>query len=409
MATLNIGVVKERAPGERRVALTPDAVGRLTGAGYGVLVEPAAGLAARFPDSAYADAGAEVAPAADLYARADVVVCVGPPDVPSLRPGQTVIGMLRTAGDPDLMADLSARGVTAVDFEGLPRTLSAGQSMDALTSQDNVAGYAAAVLAAHTYEGFFPLLVTAAGTVPPARVLVLGAGVAGLQAIGTARRLGAVVTGYDVRPAARAEVASLGAAFLELESVKSAAGSGGYARPLTEAEQRDQQDELAEHIAKQDVVITTARVRGHRPPLLVTDAAVKGMRPGSVVVDIAASPVGGNVAGSVPGETIVTENGVTVIGADNLPATMPGAASAAFARNVAALLGHLVRDGRVAIDLDDPIQAGVVVVHAGDAVQPAAAPGGAAPGNADPDGADPDGADPDGAAAADRSATGGTA
>jgi proton-translocating NAD(P)+ transhydrogenase subunit alpha len=376
MATLNIGVVKERAPGERRVALTPDAVHRLTDVGYAVLVEPAAGLAARFPDSAYADAGAEMTPVGDLYARADVLACVGPPDVASLRPGQTVIGMLRTAGDPALMAALSARGVTAVDFEGLPRTLSAAQSMDALTSQDNVAGYASAVLAAHTYESFFPLLVTAAGTVPPARVLVLGAGVAGLQAIGTARRLGALVAGYDVRPAARAEVASLGAAFLELESVAAAAGEGGYARPLTESEQRDQQDELAEHIARQDVVITTARVRGHRPPLLVTDAAVKGMRPGSVVVDIAASELGGNVAGSVPGETVVTENGVTVIGADNLPASMPAAASAAYGRNVGALLGHLVRDGRVAIDLDDPIQAGVVVVHAGDAGQPAAEPDG---------------------------------
>jgi NAD(P) transhydrogenase subunit alpha len=389
MATLNIGVIKERAPGERRVALTPDAVRRLTDAGHAVLVEPAAGLAARFPDSAYADAGAEMAPAGDLYARADVVVCVGTPDVASLRAGQTVIGTLRTAGDPGLLAHLSAGGVTAVDFEGLPRTLSAAQSMDALTSQDNVAGYAAAVLAAHTYESFFPLLVTAAGTVPPARVLVLGAGVAGLQAIGTARRLGAVVTGYDVRPAARAEVASLGAAFLELESVASAAGEGGYARPLTESEQRDQQDELADHIAKQDVVITTARVRGQRPPLLVTDAAVKGMRPGSVVVDIAASQQGGNVAGSVPGETIVTENGVTVIGADNLPATMPGAASAAYARNVSALLGHLVREGRIAIDLDDPIQAGVVVVHAGEAARPAAESGGDA--------------------ATDRSPTGGTA
>ncbi|HEX6472121.1 MAG TPA: NAD(P) transhydrogenase subunit alpha [Streptosporangiaceae bacterium] len=388
MATLNIGVIKERAPGERRVALTPDAVRRLTDAGYTVLVEPAAGLGARFPDSAYADAGAEMTPSADLYARADVVVCVGTPDAASLRPGQAVIGTLRTAGDPGLLAELTAGGVTAVDFEGLPRTLSAAQSMDALTSQDNVAGYAAAVLAAHTYESFFPLLVTAAGTVPPARVLVLGAGVAGLQAIGTARRLGAVVTGYDVRPAARAEVASLGAAFIELESVASAAGEGGYARPLTESEQRDQQDELAEHIVKQDVVITTARVKGRRPPLLVTDAAVKGMRPGSVVVDIAASQQGGNVAGSVPGETVVTENGVTVIGADNLPATMPGAASAAYARNVSALLGHLVRDGRIAIDLDDPIQAGVVVAHAGDAPRPAAESGGDA---------------------ADRSPTGGTA
>jgi NAD(P) transhydrogenase subunit alpha len=273
--------------------------------------------------------------------------------------------MLHTTADPDFATELSERGVTAVDFDGLPRTLSAAQAMDALTSQEHVSGYAAAVLAAHAYEGFFPLLVTAAGTVPPARVLVLGAGVAGLQAIGTARRLGAVVTGYDVRPAARAEVASLGAAFLELKSVESGSGHGGYARALTKEEQRGQQDELAEHITRQDVVITTARVRGHRSPLLVTDAAVKGMRPGSVVIDLAASELGGNVESSLPGETIVAENGVTVIGADNLPATMPGAASTAYARNVSALLRHLVRDGELAIDPEDPIQAGVVVVHAG--------------------------------------------
>jgi NAD(P) transhydrogenase subunit alpha len=371
MATLRVGVVKETAPGERRVALTPDAVRRLSDADFSVLVELAAGVAARFPDFAYADAGTEIVPSDDLYARADVVLSVGRPEVASLRPGQTVIGLLDTAADPGLLAALSEREVTAVDFAGLPRTLSAAQSMDALTSQDNVAGYAAAVLAAHTYEGFFPLLVTAAGTVPPARVLVLGAGVAGLQAIATARRLGAVVTGYDVRPAARAEVASLGAAFLELTAVESGAGTGGYARALTEDEQRGQQDELAEHITRQDVVITTARVRGHRPPLLVTEAAVKGMRPGSVVIDIAASELGGNVEGSAPGKTTTTENGVTVIGADNLPATMPGAASAAYARNISALLRHLVRDGELVIDLDDPIQSGVVTVHAGDIVHSA--------------------------------------
>jgi NAD(P) transhydrogenase subunit alpha len=365
MATLRVGVVKETAPGERRVALTPNAARRLSEAGFSVLAEPSAGLAARFPDSAYADAGAEVVPADDLYARADIILAVGPPGVSGLRPGQTVIGMLHAVHDQDLVGRLAERGVTAVDFDGLPRTLSAAQSMDALTSQENVAGYAAAVLAAHTYEGFFPLLVTAAGTIPPARVLVLGAGVAGLQAIGTTRRLGAVVTGYDVRPAAQAEVASLGAAFLELRSVASGAGAGGYARALTEAEQREQRDELAEHVTRQDVVITTARVRGRRPPLLVTEAAVKGMRPGSVVIDLAASELGGNAETSVRGETTVTENGVTVIGADNLPATMPGAASTAYARNVSALLRHLVRDGELVIDLDDPIQSGVVVTHAG--------------------------------------------
>jgi H+-translocating NAD(P) transhydrogenase subunit alpha len=279
--------------------------------------------------------------------------------------------MLYAANNPDLAGALAAQGVTAVDFAGLPRTLSAAQSMDALTSQDNVAGYAAAVLAAHSYESFFPLLVTAAGTVPPARVLVLGTGVAGLQAIGTARRLGAVVSGYDIRPESRAEVASLGATFLELGAVTAGSGEGGYARALTEDEQHDQQNELADHITKQDVVITTARVPGRRPPLLVTGAAIKGMRPGSVVIDIAASELGGNVEGSQPGETIVTESGVTVIGASNLPATMPGAASTAYSRNIIAMLRHLVRDGRLVIDLDDPIQSGVVVAHAGEVVRPA--------------------------------------
>jgi NAD(P) transhydrogenase subunit alpha len=373
MATLKVGVVKETGPGERRVALTPDATRRLPDAGnsFSVLIETGAGVAARFPDRAYADEGAEIVPAADLAAQADVVLSVGPPEVSSLRAGQTVIGTLYAANNPDLAGALAAHGVTAVDFAGLPRTLSAAQSMDALTSQDNVAGYAAAVLAAHSYEGFFPLLVTAAGTVPPARVLVLGTGVAGLQAIGTARRLGAVVSGYDIRPEARQEVASLGATFLELGAVASGAGEGGYARALSEDEQHDQQNELAEHITKQDVVITTARVPGRRPPLLVTGAAVKGMRPGSIVIDIAASQLGGNVEGSQPAETLVTDSGVTVIGAGNLPATMPGAASMAYARNIIAMLRHLVRDGQLVIDLDDPIQSGVVVTHAGEVVRPA--------------------------------------
>jgi H+-translocating NAD(P) transhydrogenase subunit alpha len=373
MATLKVGVVKEAAPGERRVALTPDAARRLPDAeaSFSVLIETGAGAAARFPDRAYADDGAEIVSAADLATRADIVLAVGPPEVSSLRSGQTVIGMLYAANNPDLAGALAAQGVTAVDFAGLPRTLSAAQSMDALTSQDNVAGYAAAVLAAHSYESFFPLLVTAAGTVPPARVLVLGTGVAGLQAIGTARRLGAVVSGYDIRPESRAEVASLGATFLELGAVTAGSGEGGYARALTEDEQHDQQNELADHITKQDVVITTARVPGRRPPLLVTGAAIKGMRPGSVVIDIAASELGGNVEGSQPGETIVTESGVTVIGASNLPATMPGAASTAYSRNIIAMLRHLVRDGRLVIDLDDPIQSGVVVAHAGEVVRPA--------------------------------------
>jgi NAD(P) transhydrogenase subunit alpha len=237
--------------------------------------------------------------------------------------------------------------------------------MDALTSQSNVAGYKAALIAAAEFGRFFPLLITAAGTARPARLLVLGTGVAGLQAIGTARRLGAVVSGYDVRPTSKAEVESLGATFVELTSVGSAAGQGGYARELTAEERQAQQDELADHIARHDVVITTAQVPGRRPPLLVTEDAIKAMSAGSVIVDMGASTLGGNVTGSRPGETVVTGNGITIVGADNLPATVPTAASNAYSRNIAALLLHLTSDGALAIDTSDEIQAGVVITHDG--------------------------------------------
>jgi NAD(P) transhydrogenase subunit alpha len=245
--------------------------------------------------------------------------------------------------------------------------------MDALSSQSNVAGYKAVLVAAGAYGRFFPLLITAAGTARPAKVLVLGTGVAGLQAIGTARRLGAVVSGYDVRPSSKAEVESLGATFVELTSVTSAAGAGGYARELTDEERRAQQAELSGHIAASDVVITTAQVPGRRPPLLVTEDTVKAMAAGSVIVDMAASALGGNVAGSVPGEEIVTGNGVTLIGAPNLPATVPAAASAAFSRNMTALLLHLTSEGALAIDPADEIQAGVVITHGGRVIHPGTA------------------------------------
>jgi NAD(P) transhydrogenase subunit alpha len=228
-----------------------------------------------------------------------------------------------------------------------------------------VAGYKAVLVAAVEFGRFFPLLITAAGTARPARVLVLGAGVAGLQAIGTARRLGAVVSGYDVRPSSKDEVTSLGATFVELTSVGSAAGEGGYARELTADERQAQQEELTGHIARQDVVITTAQVPGRKPPLLVTEDAVKAMAPGSVIVDMAASPFGGNVTGSVPGETSVTGNGVTIVGAENLAATVPTAASNAYSRNISALLLHLTSGGVLAIDTSDQIQAGVVIAHDG--------------------------------------------
>jgi H+-translocating NAD(P) transhydrogenase subunit alpha len=373
MAAVQVGVVKESAAGERRVAVTPDALPRLRDAGVEVIVESGAGTSAWFPDEEYAQAGASIVETEQLYTTADVLLCIDQPPADRLRSGQTVMGMLAPLLNSQRMAELAAKGVTAVSLDGLPRTLTRAQSMDALTSQSSVAGYRAVLVAANAFDRFFPLLITAAGTSKPATVLVLGAGVAGLQAVGTARRLGAVVRAYDVRPASKEEVRSLGAQFIELTSVEPGAGEGGYARALTDEEQAAQAAELAEHIAKHDVVITTAQVPGRRPPLMVTADTVKSMRAGSVIVDMAASDLGGNVEISRPGETIVTNNGVTVIGAGNLPAAMPTSASAAYARNISTLLVHLLSDGQLAIDLDDEIQHGVVITHGGSVVHQATA------------------------------------
>ena len=373
---MKVGVIKEDAPGERRVALVPETVPKLQGAGAEVLVESGAGESAWFPDSAYAEAGATIVSGPELYDQADVILTVTRPSaamVPRLHAGQALFGLLNPLNHPELAQALAGQGVTAVSLDGIPRTLSRTQPMDALSSQANVAGYKAVLVAAETYGRFFPLLITAAGTARPARLLVLGAGVAGLQAIGTARRLGAVVSGYDVRPTTKTEVESVGATFIELTTAVSAAGEGGYARQLTDEERRAQQDELSGHIAKHDIVITTAQVPGRRPPLLVTEDALKAMGPGSVLVDMGASALGGNVAGSEPGQTIVTDEGVTIIGADNLPASVPTAASNAYSRNVSALLLHMISDGALAIDLGDEIQAGVVITHDGKVVQQATA------------------------------------
>jgi NAD(P) transhydrogenase subunit alpha len=373
---MKVAVVKENTPGERRVALVPETVPKLTAAGAEVLVENGAGEAAWFPDSAYAEAGAVIVTTAELYAKADVMLTItrpSPAAIKRMRAGQTVVGMLSALTNPELARDLAAKGVTAVSLDGLPRTLSRAQPMDALSSQANVAGYKAVLVAADAFGRFFPLLITAAGTAPPAKVLVLGAGVAGLQAIGTARRLGAVVSGYDVRPASQGEVESLGATFIKLTSVGSAAGEGGYARELTAEERQAQQEELSGHIARHDVVITTAQVPGRRPPLLVTDDALKAMSPGAVIVDMGASALGGNVTGSQPGETVVTGNGIRIIGAGNLPATVPTASSNAYSRNITALLLHMTSDGALAIDTTDEIQAGVVITHDGKVVNEAVA------------------------------------
>jgi NAD(P) transhydrogenase subunit alpha len=373
---MKVAVVKEDEPGERRVALVPETIPKLVAAGAEVLIESGAGEAAWFPDSTYAAAGATIVSGPELYDQADVILTVTRPGlgaVSRLRAGQAVFGLLAPLVHPELAQALADQGVTAVSLDGLPRTLSRAQPMDALSSQANVAGYKAVLVAAETYGRFFPLLITAAGTARPARLLVLGAGVAGLQAIGTARRLGAVVSGYDVRPATKTEVESVGATFIELTSVGPAAGEGGYARQLTDEERRAQQDELTGHIARHDIVITTAQVPGRRPPLLVTEDALKAMGPGSVLVDMGASALGGNVAGSEPGQTIVTDQGVTIVGAGNLPASVPTAASNAYSRNVSAVLLHMVRDGTLAVDLDDEIQAGVVITHGGKVVQQATA------------------------------------
>lgn len=375
--TVTIGVGRELGAGERRVALTPDAVGRLKDLGAETVVEAGAGVAAVFDDEDYAKAGATVAAdRAEVVDACDVLATVGrPPDgeLGRLRSGQVVVGLLQPLLAAPAMAALAARGVTAVSLDGLPRTLPRAQSMDALSSQANVAGYKSVLVATEHFGRYLPLLITAAGTSKPAEVLVLGAGVAGLSAIGTARRLGAVVRAYDVRPAARDEVHSVGAQWIELTSVGPAAGEGGYARALTPEEQAAQTEELAGHIARHDIVITTAQVPGRRPPRLVSEEAVAAMRPGSVIVDMGASELGGNVAGSQPGRVVTTAHGVTIVGAGDLPSRLPTSASAAYARNLTALLAHLLPDGQLVVDPDDEITAGVVVTHGGAVVHPGVA------------------------------------
>ncbi|HKF85775.1 MAG TPA: Re/Si-specific NAD(P)(+) transhydrogenase subunit alpha [Candidatus Limnocylindrales bacterium] len=381
---MKVGVARESAAGERRVALVPEALGKLTAAGLEILVETGAGAGAAIPDQAYIDAGAKIVGADEVYAASDVILRVQrptPAEAARLRTGQAVIGLLAPLLDASLMETLARAGVTAISLDAIPRTLSRAQTMDALSSQANVGGYKAVLIAANSYGRYFPLLTTAAGTAKPANVLILGIGVAGLQAIGTARRLGAVVSAYDVRPETAEQAESLGARFVKLRTAIDATGAGGYARELTSEERAAQQAELNEVIANQDVVITTAQIPGRKPPVLVTADAVRAMRSGSVIVDMAASTLGGNCELSQVGETVMTENGVTIVAPENLPASMPSSASQFYARNISALLLNMVKDGNLTLDFEEEVTRATVITNGGavvsEAVQKLLAPAGA--------------------------------
>ncbi|MEO8091550.1 MAG: Re/Si-specific NAD(P)(+) transhydrogenase subunit alpha [bacterium] len=363
---MKIGVPKETAPGERRVALIPDTAGSLVAKDLGVAVESGAGEASGHPDSQYSEAGAEVG-ASDQAWGAEVVVRVAPPaadEISKLRAGQVLIGHLAPLTSGETSRALAAAGVTAFAMEAIPR-ITRAQSMDALSSQANVAGYAAALLAAREAGRFFPMMTTAAGTVAPAKVLVLGAGVAGLQAIATAKRLGAIVTGFDIRRAAWEQIASLGGRPLELDFIPDAEDEGGYARPLTEEENEQVRQALAENAARQDVIITTAQIPGRRAPILITAEGVRNMHPGSVIVDLAGES-GGNSELTRAGETVV-EGGVKIISPVNLPSEMAADASQLYAKNIEHLLGLLVsEEGELNLDFEDEIVAGACITHEGE-------------------------------------------
>ncbi len=370
---MEIGVPKEIAEGERRVALVPEVVGKLTAKGLRVLVQTGAGEHALLTDEAFTAAGAQCTDDVSAVWKADVVVTIAPPtpeQLALLGQGSVLIGFLAPLTSPATTRALAQAGATAFAMEAIPR-ISRAQSMDALSSQSNVAGYKAALLGADTMGRFYPMLMTAAGTIPPAKVLVLGAGVAGLQALATAKRLGARTTGYDVRPEVAEQVQSLGAQWLDLGL--EAAGEGGYARELTEEERAQQQQALTDAIKGFDVVITTALVPGRRAPTLVTEEAVQGMKAGSVIVDLAGES-GGNCECTVPGETVVRHD-VTIVSPLNLPATVPEHSSQLFARNVLALLELMIQapaeeggEPTLHLDFDDEIIQGACIVRDGEIV-----------------------------------------
>jgi len=362
---MRVGVPKEVAASERRVALVPDAAGRLVKAGFEVVIERGAGTAASCPDEAYKAAGATIADRAAVLG-ADVVLQVQAPtsaDIAQYREGGALVALIQPASDAALVQQLARRKLTAFSLVLLPR-ITRAQPMDVLSSQATVAGYKAVLLAASATGRFLPMLVTAAGTIPAARVLVLGVGVAGLQAIATARRLGAIVSAFDVRPAVKEQVQSLGAQFLEMAIEEHAETAGGYAKELSEETHRKELAFLAAAVKDADIVITTAAIPGKKAPVLITAAAVQGMKPGAVIVDLAAE-TGGNCELTEPGTEIV-RNGVVILGPVNLPSTLPLHASQMYAKNLSAFLGHVVQDGRLRLDFEDPIIRDTCVTHAGE-------------------------------------------
>jgi NAD(P) transhydrogenase subunit alpha len=364
---VRIGVPAETAEGERRVALVPDIVRKLTGQGHEIVLEPGAGTRAGIPDELFEQAGATLG--SGVW-EADVVTKVAPPqdgEVSSLKPDSVLVGFLAPLTNGAGNQAIAKTGATAFAMEAIPR-ISRAQSMDALSSQATVSGYRAVLIAAQEQGRFFPMLMTAAGTIPPAQVLVLGAGVAGLQAIATSRRLGAVVTAFDVRAAVKEQVQSLGAKFLEVEGSADAEAAGGYARELTEEEQQAQRDALAAQIARSDVVITTALVPGRPAPKLITADAANAMKPGSVIVDLAGE-AGGNCELTKPGETYTTDRSVRIAAPLNLPSGMAEHASQLYARNVASLLELMTgEDGALTLDFDDEIIAGACITRGGEIV-----------------------------------------
>ncbi|MFN3360425.1 MAG: Re/Si-specific NAD(P)(+) transhydrogenase subunit alpha [Pseudanabaenaceae cyanobacterium] len=368
---MKIAVVNETRGFERRVALVPSVVATLVKRGWTVTIETGAGLGANISDQEFQAAGAVIGHnKAEMLAAADVIAKVSPPtpeEWQHWQAGQIVVGFLNPLGMPQTIGALNARGITAISMEMIPRT-SRAQSMDALSSQASIAGYKAVILAAEALPRYFPMLTTAAGTIPPAKVLVMGAGVAGLQAIATARRLGALVEAYDIRPAVKEEVQSLGAKFIEITLKEETTAQGGYAKEISQNAQEYARQVLTKHVQEADVVITTAQVPGKKAPLLVTEEMIAGMKPGSVIVDLVAEQ-GGNCEGSQPGQTI-EKHGVKILGPVNLPSTVAVHASQLYSKNISNFLQLLVKDGAIHLDFGDDIISSACVCHGGEVRHP---------------------------------------